>query len=76
MAYASRLDSFSLKDVVQPERGRTLNILSALINFGKFTEEQVDFVRNVEAQSLESVEERAKLEEEMLAMKAKVEAIK
>jgi hypothetical protein len=53
-----------------------LTVLSAMINFGKFAEEQAEYVRTVESQSLESAEERDRLQQEIERMSSKLESIK
>ena len=41
-AKASRIEDFNSRDIYSPERDRTLMLLSAFINFVKFTEQYCD----------------------------------
>jgi kinetochore protein Nuf2 len=41
-AKASRVEDFNSRDIYSPERERTLMVLSAFINFVKFTEQYCD----------------------------------
>jgi kinetochore protein Nuf2 len=41
-AKAARVDDFNSRDIYSPERERTLRLLSAFINFIKFTEQYCD----------------------------------
>jgi predicted nucleic acid-binding Zn-ribbon protein len=53
-----------------------MNILSALINLVKFTEEQQDFVHNLQEQSNNIVEERTRLDSEVEEMRKQIAQIK
>jgi predicted nuclease with TOPRIM domain len=53
-----------------------MNIISALINLVKFTEEQQDFVVNLQERSNNVVEERDRLDSEIEQMKEQISRIK
>ena len=76
MCMASRLDSFTIKDLGQPEKGRTMNILSAIVNFVKFSEEQADLIRSLQSQDIYALEEQDRLIEEINVIQKKVDEIK
>lgn len=51
-ANAARVDDFNSRDVFSPERERTIVLLSAFINFVKFTEQYCDvFLRDLRDRS-------------------------
>lgn len=51
-AKASRVEDFSAKDLFSPERDRTIVLLSAFINFVKFTEQYCDpFLKDLRERS-------------------------
>ncbi|KAJ7273400.1 Nuf2 family-domain-containing protein [Mycena rebaudengoi] len=61
-ARAAKVDDFCLKDIAFPERERTIFLLSAFINFVKFTEEFCDpFVKKLRDRSHEIVSERDRI---------------
>jgi len=55
------IDDFSLKDLIRPEAPRLRIILSAIINFAKFREEQLGVFEDFNKKSDELVEQRNKL---------------
>lgn len=73
---SARAPGVTLKDIVQPERIKTMNILSALINLVKFTEEQQEFVINLREQSINAAEERDRLESEIIQMREQINLVK
>ncbi|KAJ7929385.1 Nuf2 family-domain-containing protein [Mycena leptocephala] len=80
LARAARIEDFCAKDIQSPERERTLFLLSAFINFVKFTEQFCEpFVKKLRDRSDEMVAERdrvsrrlADITQEIDAMKAKM----
>lgn len=51
-AKAARVDDFNSRDIYSPERERTLILLSAFINFVKFTEQYCDaFLKDLKDKS-------------------------
>lgn len=76
MCFASRLDGLSIKDLVQPEKTRTMNSLSAVINFVKFTEEQVEFVKDLQAQSNLRYEQHQKVVGDNQLLAGRVDALR
>ncbi|EAU92622.2 hypothetical protein CC1G_01667 [Coprinopsis cinerea okayama7 len=62
LARAARIDDFNAKDLSSPERDRTLVILSAFINFVKFTEQYCEaFVKDLRDRSATLLLERDQL---------------
>lgn len=55
------IEDFSLKDLIRPEAPRLKLILSAVINFAKFREEQLGVFEEFSKKSDELVEQRNKL---------------
>lgn len=55
------IDDFSFKDLIRPEGPRLRIILSAVINFAKFREEQLGVFEDFNRKSDELVEQRNKL---------------
>ncbi len=55
------IDDFSLKDLIRPEGPRLRIILSAVINFAKFREEQLAVFEDFSKKAEELVEQRNKL---------------
>ncbi|KAJ7734926.1 Nuf2 family-domain-containing protein [Mycena maculata] len=80
LAMASRVEDFCAKDIQSPERERTLFLLSAFINFVKFTEQFCEpFVKKLRNRSDEIVAERdrvsrrlTEITQEINTMKAKM----
>ncbi|KAJ7650383.1 Nuf2 family-domain-containing protein [Roridomyces roridus] len=59
LAMAARVEDFSAKDIQSPERERTIHLLSAFINFVKFTEQFCEpFVVKLRDRSEQIVAER------------------
>jgi len=54
------IDDFSLKDIIRPEAPRLKVVLSALINFAKFREEQLSVFEDFSRKSEELIEQRSK----------------
>lgn len=55
------IDDFNLKDLIRPEGPRLRIILSAIINFAKFREEQLGVFEDFSKKAEELVEQRNKL---------------
>lgn len=76
-AKAARVEDFNAKDISNPDRERTLLLLSAFINFIKFTEQYCDvFVKNLRNGSETVINERdqasahfAGIQQQILEMK-------
>ncbi|KAF8644154.1 hypothetical protein AX16_008681 [Volvariella volvacea WC 439] len=72
-ARAARFDDFHAKDLSQPDRQRTLKILSAFINFVKFTEQSgEEFVKNLRQQSITIVKDRNRSAEHLEETRGKI----
>ncbi|KAG6811487.1 hypothetical protein H0H92_007179 [Tricholoma furcatifolium] len=77
---AARVEDFNAKDIASPERERTLILLSAFINFIKFTEQYCNsFIKDLCDRSETMIIERdqisdqlAELERDIGALKAKI----
>lgn len=59
LADAAKFPDFTAKDLSAPDPARTRNVLSALINFIKFTEQCQPFISSLRNESARLVEERA-----------------
>jgi kinetochore protein Nuf2 len=55
------VEDFSLKDLIRPEGARLKIILSAIINFAKFREEQLAVFEDFSRKAEELVEQKSKL---------------
>lgn len=72
MAHGAGIDDFSMMDLVSPNFGRTHKILSAIINFGRFSEERLSFVERLQQQYTKASEERDDLQQEILDLRQKL----
>ena len=70
------IDDFSLKDVVKPEPQRLRLLLSAIINFAKFREEQLSVWEELVGKGEEVQEEHKRLVNREDDLSAKIEAIR
>lgn len=71
------IEDFSLRDLIKPEYPRLRIILSAIINFAKFREEQLAVFEELSQRSEDALEQRAKLgkrQEELLARIASIKS--
>lgn len=59
LADAAKFSDFTAKDLTAPDPSRTRNILSAFINFIKFTEQCQPFINSLRSESARLAEERA-----------------
>ena len=77
MARAARIEDFSLTDLLTPKPGRTLRILSAIINFLKYVyEECLGNVEKMEKFSERKLVERDRLRVELQARQKEFDEIK
>ncbi|KII88867.1 hypothetical protein PLICRDRAFT_53383 [Plicaturopsis crispa FD-325 SS-3] len=76
MAEAAKVPDFNSRDLYMPYKERTCNLLSAFVNFVKFTEQCVGFVSGVRAKSLTLIEERQKVARELEEIQQKCDEIK
>lgn len=72
VAEGAGIDDFSMMDLVSPNFGRTHKILSAIINFGRFSEERLPFVDGLQQQYAKANEERDDLQQEILDLRQKL----
>jgi kinetochore protein Nuf2 len=76
LARAARVDDFNAKDLHHPERDRTLLILSAFINFIKFTEQFCEtFVKELRDRSAKLLIERDQLLQEVEDVEGAIEEL-
>ncbi len=70
------IDDFSLKDLIRPEGPRLRIILSAMINFAKFREEQLGVFEEMSRRSEELVEQRDKMVARQAELSGKIQDFK
>lgn len=70
------IDDFSMKDLIRPEGPRLKLILSAIINFAKFREEQLGVFEEMSRRSEELVEQRDKLAARQSELSGKIQYFK
>ncbi|KAG6841203.1 hypothetical protein C0991_000865 [Blastosporella zonata] len=76
-AKAARVEDFNAKDLASPERERTLILLSAFINFVKFTEQYCNtFVKDLRDRSEATIVERAQVSEQLVELERSIDALK
>ncbi|TFY65685.1 hypothetical protein EVG20_g5406 [Dentipellis fragilis] len=75
-ANVAKVHDFSAKDLCFPERERTRSILSAFINFIRFSEQCIPFVMSLREKSASLNDERAQAEKELAEIQRKVSEIK
>ncbi|KAK2467107.1 hypothetical protein APHAL10511_001365 [Amanita phalloides] len=76
-ARAARIEGFSSKDIVNPERERTLNLLSGFINFVKFTEQYCNpFVLELKGHSSDLLIDKEHVLEQLLEVRKKLDEVK
>lgn len=76
-AKAARVEDFNAKDIYNPERERTLILLSAFINFVKFTEQYCNaFVKDLRDRSEAIIIERDQVNEQLNEIQHRIEALK
>ncbi|KAJ7093076.1 Nuf2 family-domain-containing protein [Mycena epipterygia] len=77
LAIASRVEDFCSKDIQSPERDRTLFLLSAFINFVKFTEQFCEpFVKKLRDRSDEIVAERDRISRRLTEITQEIDVMK
>lgn len=68
------MEDFNSKDIFSPERERTLILLSAFINFVKFTEQYCnDFVKEIRDRSDALIVERDRVAEQLISLQKSIE---
>lgn len=76
-ARAARVEDFNAKDIFNPERERTLMLLSAFINFVKFTEQYCNaFVKDLRERSENIVVERDQVSEQLSEIERSIDTMK
>jgi kinetochore protein Nuf2 len=76
-AKAARVEDFNAKDIFSPDRERTLILLSAFINFVKFTEQYCNaFVKELRNRSDSIVIERDQLTEQLTEIRRITDVMK
>ncbi|KAG5650919.1 hypothetical protein H0H81_010526 [Sphagnurus paluster] len=76
-AKAARVEDFNAKDVFSPERERTLILLSAFINFVKFTEQYCNaFVKDLRDSGEAITMERDQVSEKLAEIERNISAMK
>lgn len=76
-AQAARVDNFSAADIAHPTKERTLELLSAFINFVKFTEERNDtYIAGLRGGSDKLIADLAKAKDKYADLSRKVNSIK
>ncbi|KAG6878753.1 hypothetical protein C0993_008052 [Termitomyces sp. T159_Od127] len=74
---AARVEDFNAKDLISPEKERTLILLSAFINFIKFTEQYCNaFVKGLRDRSEAIIVDRAQVSEQLIELEQKIGALK
>ncbi|KIJ34638.1 hypothetical protein M422DRAFT_70137 [Sphaerobolus stellatus SS14] len=73
VAEGAGIDDFSMMDLVTPTASRTEKILSAVINFGRFSEERQPFVERLQQQYTKASGERDELQQQILELRQKLE---
>ncbi|KAJ7043360.1 Nuf2 family-domain-containing protein [Mycena alexandri] len=77
LAMAARIEDFSSKDIQFPERERTLFLLSAFINFVKFTEQFCEpFVKKLRDRSDDIVAERDRVSRRLSDITQEIDVMK
>ncbi|KAJ7156118.1 Nuf2 family-domain-containing protein [Mycena crocata] len=77
LARASRVDDFCAKDIQSPEPHRTMYLLSAFINFVKFTEQYCEpFVKKLRDRSDAIVAERERVSRRLAELTQEIDAMK
>ena len=75
-AKAARVDDFNSRDIYSPERERTLVLLSAFINFVKFTEQYCDaFLKDLRDRSDALIVRRGDVTARLNEIQDKVDAL-
>lgn len=73
MAEGAGIEDFSMMDLVAPTYARTHRILSAIINFGRFSDERYSFIERLQQQYSKASEERDELQQQIIDMKQKID---
>ncbi|KAF4614761.1 hypothetical protein D9613_002858 [Agrocybe pediades] len=76
-AKAARVDDFNAKDIFSPERERTIVLLSAFINFVKFTEQYCDaFLKDLKERSDSIIVQRDGIAAQLNEVQGKLDNLK
>lgn len=76
-AKAARVEDFNSRDIYSPERERTLILLSAFINFVKFTEQYCDaFIKDLRDRSDTLIVRRENVLIELNEIQDKIDELK
>jgi kinetochore protein Nuf2 len=75
-AASARIPDFSAKDLSAPDPDRTRSILSAFINFIKFTEQCGPFVSRLREKSTKAMDEREAVSLELTEIETKLQDLK
>ncbi|KAJ7231452.1 Nuf2 family-domain-containing protein [Mycena haematopus] len=77
LARAARVEDFCAKDIQSPERERTVYLLSAFINFVKFTEQFCEpFVKKLRDRSDEIIAERDRISRRLTGITQEIDVMK
>ncbi|KAF8185055.1 Nuf2 family-domain-containing protein [Mycena galopus ATCC 62051] len=77
LARAARVEDFCAKDIQSPERERTVYLLSAFINFVKFTEQFCEpFVKKLRDRSDEIIAERDRVSRHLASITQEIDVVK
>jgi kinetochore protein Nuf2 len=76
-SHAARINNFCAADMFYPERERTIDLLSAFINFIKFTEQWCDpFVKDFRDKSAAMLVEREQVTLELEEVQERIRVLK
>ncbi|GJJ12032.1 hypothetical protein Clacol_006272 [Clathrus columnatus] len=73
IAEGAAIEDFSMMDLVAPTYARTHRILSAIVNFGRFSEERYSFIERLQQQHLKASEERDDLQQQVIDLRQKIQ---
>jgi kinetochore protein Nuf2 len=76
LAEATKVPDFSSKDIFTPTAERTRLILSALINFVKFSEQNTPLVVKLRGKAADLIEEREDVSHERTRLEAQLRQLK
>jgi hypothetical protein len=76
-ALAARVEGFCSSDIYEPSKGRTMVLLSAFINFVKFTEQLCEpFVKDLRERSAGVIAERDQVVAQLEEIQKRIETMK
>jgi len=76
LADAAKVPDFSGKDIITPTSERTRLILSALINFVKFSEQCMPFVSKLRGKAADLIRERESVSDERARLQTQLAELK